>query len=74
MGRRSGLRCRTRWRFSDWRNSSGRWLDSDLLIARSRGCGRFYGHTSRRWRHNNNRTRDYSPNGSFGDNCAGGRT
>ena len=33
MGRRSRLRCRTCRRFSDWRNSSGRRFDSDLLIA-----------------------------------------
>ena len=74
MRRRSGLRCRSRRRFSDWRNSSSRWLDSNLLFARSRSRGRFYDHASRRRRHNNNRARGYSRRGSFGNNCACGRT
>jgi len=74
MGRRSCLRSRTCRRFSDWRNSSSRWLDSNLFVARSRGSGRLYGHPSRRRRNNNNRARGYSPYGSFGDNCAYRRT
>lgn len=72
--RRPRLRCRGCRRFSNWRNSSGWWLNSNLLFTRGRSRRRLDDHTSRRWRDNNNRTRGYSPCGSFGNNCAGGRT
>jgi hypothetical protein len=76
LRRRSGcLRRRSKCRrFSNWRNSSGGWLNSDLLVANNRSCGRLYGHASRRRRYNNNRTRGYSSSGRFGHNCACGRT
>jgi len=74
IGRRSGLRRRGCRSFSSRRNSISRWLHSDLFFACSRSRWRLYSHASRRRRHNNNRARGYCPCGSFGDNCACGRT
>ena len=74
MGRRSGLRRRSCRRFSNRRNSSCRWLNGDLLFARSWSRGRLDDYPSGWRRHNNNRARGYCASGSFGNNCASGRT
>jgi len=75
MGRRPGLRRRSGYRrFSNWRNSSGGRLNSGLIFARSRSRGRLYGYPSRWRRDNDNWARGRSSCGSFGDNCACGRT
>ena len=71
--RRSGLRCRSRRCFSNWRSSS-RWLNSNLFVSCSWSRRRFDNRTSWRRRNHNNRARGYSSCGSFSNNCACGRT